>query len=312
MYQHFITPFGAFEKHTFQDAHGNAFSMIPQYGSCLLDLTFQHESVLDGYQTPETLLENKWAKNVILAPFPNRLRDGLYTHEGVTYSFPIKKSSGNNAIHGFCRDAKMTIESIQLNAEQAEIICTHSYSDANPAYPFHFSLKTVMTLRGSTFTMGIYITNLDTKTMPVGIGWHPYFRFAGATADTISMQLPDCQQIIVDDRMLPTGEKVPFSDFKTLRKIGETPLDTGFILESTTPQASVILKFKNKKLKYWQNAQDWRYLQVFTPPHRQSVAIEPMTCAADAFNTGDGLKILQPQATFGGQFGVICQNLVII
>jgi aldose 1-epimerase len=310
MYQHIIEPFGAFEKHTFQDTHGNAFSTVPQYGSCLLDLKFHHQSVLDGYETADELIENKWAKNVILAPFPNRLRDGVYTHEGVMHSFPIKKSSGNNAIHGFCRDANMTVESVKMDADHAEMVCTHLYdADVHPAYPFRFLLKTVLTLRGATFTMGMYITNLDTKSMPVGMGWHPYFRFDGATASDISMQMPDCQLIVVDDRMLPTGEKVPFDDFKTLRQIKETRLDTGFVLkESAETNATVVLKFKNKKLKYWQNAQDWRFLQVFTPPHRDSVAVEPMSCAADAFNTGDGLKILMPKETFGGHFGVVFIN----
>jgi aldose 1-epimerase len=307
MYQHIIEPFGAFEKHTFQDAHGNAFSTVPQYGSCLLYLKFQHQSFLEGYKTAEELMENKWAKNVILAPFPNRLRDGEYTHEGITRSFPIKKSSGNNAIHGFCRDAPMTVESVKMDAEHAEIVCTHTYSaDAHPAYPFQFSLKTVLTLRGTAFTMGMYITNLDTKSMPVGMGWHPYFRFDGATASDISMQMPDCQLIVVDDRMLPTGEKLLFEDFKTLRKLDETRLDTGFVLnEREATNATVVLKYQNKKLEYWQNAQDWRFLQVFTPPHRESIAVEPMSCAADAFNTGDGLKILMPQETFGGLFGVV-------
>ncbi|MEN9611718.1 MAG: hypothetical protein RLZZ628_2532 [Bacteroidota bacterium] len=306
MYQHWIEPFGAFEKHTFQDAAGNAFSTVPQYGSCLLDLKFHHQSVLDGYKTADELIENKWAKNVILAPFPNRLRDGSYEHRGIIRSFPIKKSSGNNAIHGFCRDAPMTVESVKMDADHAEIVCTHAYSGEHPAYPFRFSLKTVLTLRGTTFTMGMYVTNLDTQSMPVGLGWHPYFRFEGAAANDISMQMPDCQLIVVDDRMLPTGKKVLFEDFKTLRKIDETRLDTGFVLnEGSETNATVILKYQNKKLKYWQNSQNWRFLQVFTPPHRQSVAVEPMSCAADAFNTADGLKILMPEETFGGQFGVV-------
>jgi aldose 1-epimerase len=43
-----------------------------------------------------------------------------------------------------------------------------------------------------------------------------------------------------------------------------------------------------------------RWLQVYTlqapghAMHRRAVAIEPMTCAPDAFNSGDGLIVLAP------------------
>ena len=36
------------------------------------------------------------------------------------------------------------------------------------------------------------------------------------------------------------------------------------------------------------------YFQVFTPPHRESVALEPMSCNVDAFNNRQGLIALEP------------------
>jgi aldose 1-epimerase len=54
----------------------------------------------------------------------------------------------------------------------------------------------------------------------------------------------------------------------------------------------------------------WSHLQVFTgdtmPPaeRRRSIAVEPMTCAPNAFNTGDGLRILAPDETLTGGWGV--------
>jgi aldose 1-epimerase len=34
------------------------------------------------------------------------------------------------------------------------------------------------------------------------------------------------------------------------------------------------------------------------------VAIEPMTCAPDALNSGDGLVVLEPGASFTGRCGL--------
>ena len=53
----------------------------------------------------------------------------------------------------------------------------------------------------------------------------------------------------------------------------------------------------------------WNFLQVFTPPHRQSIALEPMTCNIDAFNNQDGLKMLAPKETLSGVFGVTWKSI---
>jgi len=39
--------------------------------------------------------------------------------------------------------------------------------------------------------------------------------------------------------------------------------------------------------------------------HRRSLAIEPYTCASDAFNNGFGLRIIQPGQSFSASWGVI-------
>ncbi|MGL6269156.1 MAG: hypothetical protein ACRC2O_14590, partial [Chitinophagaceae bacterium] len=39
------------------------------------------------------------------------------------------------------------------------------------------------------------------------------------------------------------------------------------------------------------------YLQLYTPPHRNSIAIENLSAAPDAFNNGMGLVTLEPDHT---------------
>jgi aldose 1-epimerase len=50
------------------------------------------------------------------------------------------------------------------------------------------------------------------------------------------------------------------------------------------------------------------YLQVFTPDvlshGRPAIAVEPMTCAPDAFNTGAGLIVLEPGGSWTGSWGI--------
>src|SRR5699024_10923439 len=40
------------------------------------------------------------AHGAVLAPWPNRIDDGIYTWEGQTHSLPITETERNTAIHG--------------------------------------------------------------------------------------------------------------------------------------------------------------------------------------------------------------------
>jgi aldose 1-epimerase len=46
----------------------------------------------------------------------------------------------------------------------------------------------------------------------------------------------------------------------------------------------------------------FHFVQVYTADG--AIAVEPMTCAPDAFNTGDGLLVLEPGASFTGRCGL--------
>jgi aldose 1-epimerase len=53
----------------------------------------------------------------------------------------------------------------------------------------------------------------------------------------------------------------------------------------------------------------YRFLQVFTVENltkgQSGVAIEPMTCAPDAFNSGAGLIVLEPDGGWTGSWGIV-------
>ena len=320
MFYHTIEPFGTFEKHVFSNDNGDTFSVVPQFGACLLDLQFNNLSVLDGYATPTELVDNKWSKNIILLPYPNRLRDGRYTHERKTYQFELTNADTHNSIHGFGHNAPMTIDEVWSEPTETGLTCSWQHDGAHVAYPFAFTAKITMILRGALlrgtqqseaadFEMTMSFQNDSATEIPVGLGWHPYFKMSEKSDDS-SLQMPDCQLINIDDRMLPTGKKTDFEAFKTLTKINNSTFDNGFWIKKQTENAETILASERGILTFWQETGErkWNFLQVFTPPHRKSVAIEPMTCNIDAFNNGDGLARLKPSEVLSGTFGVRFQK----
>jgi aldose 1-epimerase len=305
MYSHTIEPFGNFEKHTIANASGDVFMVVPAFGANLLDLQFGGISVIEGYQNAEELAQNAWSKNIILFPFPNRIKDGIYTHEGKTYQFPINNVDTGNAIHGFSSNVKMTVAAVETTENEGILTCTYTHGGSHKGYPFRFSFKITFILRGPNLDVDMSITNEDTATIPAGLGWHPYFRLSEKSDDTF-LQMPDCQLVMIDERMIPTGEKTNFTDFNTATQIKDSFLDNGFYIKNQTQNAEVILSSNVGRLTCWQETGmgKWNFVQVFTPPHRMSIAVEPMTCNVDAFNNKDGLAILKPHETLQGRFGV--------
>src|SRR5690606_19837389 len=55
-------------------------------------------------------------------------------------------------------------------------------------------------------------------------------------------------------------------------------------------------------IELWQQRQDYPWLHLFIPPDRSSIAIEPVSSGINAFNSGEGLRWLEP----GEQVAMLC------
>lgn len=312
MFKKTIQPFGRFKQYTLEDkATGDRFSVVPEHGACLTELVLAGTSLLDSYTDPASLIENKWSKSAFLFPFPNRLRDGVYHFNQQQYVFPINNPATGNAIHGFGKDKPMVVDRIACTKQSACIACSYTHRGDHAAYPFSFVFSVIMTLhQDRTFELEMSFRNNDSKPMPAGIGWHPYFSIADNT-DEVRLKMPACRRVLIDDRMLPTGEKTEFSDFEREKILTGITLDNCFEVPEGRGKFQLHLRSSAGQLTYWQETgpKGYPFIQLFTPDHRKSVAIEPMTCNVDAFNNGDGLAILGNGAELRGKCGLQWQAL---
>lgn len=302
MYELRTTTFGS---HTRYDLHnsktGNGFSIVPACGANVLDIQIGGQSILDGYQTPEELEAGKWGKSTILFPFPNRLAGGKYTWNGKKYEFPINNAATGNAIHGFVRAEAFEIEHIFLSQNAASIRCFYEYAGDRAYYPFPFSLEVeFLIFDDGNFHMEIEVDNLGETDMPFGFGWHPYFRLA-RKADGHSLKLPNCAMVDINEAMIPTGKTAPFTDFHALKQVGETALDNCFLHAQTSGSPKMTLSGPDLTLTVKAPVKEFPYFQVFTPPHRESIALEPMTCNVDVFNNKQGLVVLESGGNWQGK-----------
>ena len=286
-------------------------SVIPGFGANVNEIVLSKDglnySILDGAKNYSELIKNEWYKGAKLIPFPNRILDGRYTFNRKSYKLPLNFPSQKHAIHGLIYNQTFTVKERTVSKRSASVLLEHLYSGRTDGYPFKFKVQIKYALSRDGFECNTVIKNEHSATIPIGDGWHPYFSVKGRLTDML-LRIPSTQQIEVDDRMIPTGEVKAFEKFASLSRIGDEKIDAGFQLRKGGGHAKTELVDLELDLKVtvWQETGEmkYNYIQVFIPPSRKSIAIEPMTCNINAFNNGEGLIILKPKSTFNATYGV--------
>ena len=179
--------------------------------------------------------------NPILFPFPNRVRDGVYTFENQTYRMDglmarnWDKGAGQ-ALHGLVGDKPWNVtEAYARDADDGKLqtgaslrcaIQLHDFPDIVEQYPFPCTLEVRYLLQNGVLIMQIAVTNEGTegqKTMPMGFGIHPWFPTslrpgaplpAGLADVTMEQRAQSLVHVPADsiwelDKLMPTGNVLP-------------------------------------------------------------------------------------------------------
>jgi aldose 1-epimerase len=232
----------------------------------------------------------------ILFPFPGRLRDGRLKFNGKNYQLPLNDSTKEHAIHGFTPRNPWRVRSLASSPEYASISgafdLTHDLPAAVGSWPSDFALTVSYRLDPNRLAVEAVVENRGAEGLPFGLGYHPYFRLPGVTDADIGghvLQANVARLWEADANNLPTGvaKELPAElDFRTPRPIGATALDhvlTDVTTTSVDLRELAVLSHPKAtgKLRILADS-SFGELVLFTPAHRQAVAIEPYTCSADA------------------------------
>jgi len=289
-------------------AYGEQRVVAVEVGGGLRSYGVGEWAVLDGYARREMA---QGGRGQILMPWPNRLRDGRYHFDGAELQLAISEPPTATAIHGLVRWANWTVADRGPDRVRMEHVL-HPRS----GYPFVLALAVEYTLDESGLSVRMEATNRGERPCPFGAGAHPYLSMGTATIDVCHLRVPGARRLLSDERSLPTGaEAVAGSayDFRAPREIGSAQLDTCYVdlVRDDDGRARTVLRDPagGRGVTLWQDER-FPYLMVFTGDtlpqarRRQGLAVEPMTCPPDAFNSGDGLVVLEPGETFRASWGV--------
>ena len=295
------------EQHRLE--HGHQRAIVTEVGATLRSWQMDGSELLDTFalDSPGDAYRGK-----VLVPWPNRLRDGCYTFAGRSHSTPLTEPERGNAIHGLVnwvnwRATERTPSSVALGYRL----------HPQPGYPFVLDLGVRYALTADGLEVTLRAANRGSTPAPFGAGLHPYLAVGGSTDDA-ELGIPARSWLPVDDRQVPTGEARAVDgtdrDFRTRRKVGAAQLDTCFadLERDADGLARVALGRAGGRgdLTVWMDAA-FSHVQVYTGDEdpdpdrrRRSVAVEPMTCAPDAFNSGHGLLVLESGQEFSGRCGI--------
>ncbi|MBA4189201.1 MAG: hypothetical protein C0467_14480 [Planctomycetaceae bacterium] len=236
----------------------------------------------------------------ILFPFPGRLRNGNLKFEGQEYQLPFNDSTKQHAIHGFTPRNPWRVTEWNSDEDSAfvtgEFCLAKDLPEALPTWPSDFTLSITYRLFKNRLRVEARVTNLGTRPLPFGLGYHPYFRLPGVNDPDVGGHVlrANMSELWEAENNLPTGKTVPLPaalDFREAKPVGSTELDHVFtsnpaitarvgglseLAVLSHPQAMGSVQFLVSDV--------FKNLVLFTPAHRHAIAIEPYTCSADASN----------------------------
>jgi aldose 1-epimerase len=282
-------------------SHGDQEAVVVEVGGGLRRWRVHGVDLVDGYGEYELC---DAAAGQVLAPWPNRIRDGRYPFDEQWQQLPLTEPEHHNALHGLVRWLPWRL----VAATESSLTCA-CLLPAQPGYPWSLSLQTAWSLSDAGLSAEHQVVNLAGGPAPFGLAVHPYLRLPGVPVSEARLQVPARLRLLTDSRLLPIGAaKIEGTewDFTVARRIGELVIDTAFgslVADAAGGSAVTLAGADGSGVRLWADA-SFQWWQVFTGDtlpadrFRRSVAVEPMTCPPDAFRSGRDVITLAPGETW--------------
>ena len=278
--------------------HGEYRASIASVGATLRQLTFAGRDLVTTFDADEV---RPVFRGATLAPWPNRIVDGRYTFAGVEQQVALTEPGRSHALHGLV--AWTAFEEVESTESRVVLATT---IEAQDGYPHRVRVEVLFELGDAGLYSAVTATNLGPTAAPWGTGPHPYLVAGEGTVDDWTLTLPTQQVLTVTpDRLIPivavSVDDTDF-DFREPRAIGDTFIDHAFtgIVDA---RVTVSAPSGTGVVMFWDGACPWVQVHTADQPdtasvrHRSGLAVEPMTCPPDAFNSGVDLIVLEPGAS---------------
>jgi galactose mutarotase-like enzyme len=239
----------------------------------------------------------------LLIPYANRIRGRALsgareieaTIAGRTVRLPRNwggKAPGAEqyAMHGLILDSQVAWSQPSPDLVRGEL----DAGDFGVRWPSRTRLAFEWRLTGGTLSLSVTAANVGDEPLPIGIGWHPYFNLPSGDRRQARLRLPAVERVEVGDydAVLPTGRLLGVAgtayDFNASdgAALGDLYLDDCFtglrrdagqaVIEVRDPASRVGLRITSPTPQVCA-------VQVYAPPEKSFVVVEPQFNLADPF-----------------------------
>jgi aldose 1-epimerase len=270
-------------------AFGNFRAEVRECGGGLNFLTFKDRDLVERYSgitVPERF------KGDLLAPWPNRIRDGRYQIDDDIYHLELNEENRKTALHGLINKGGWEKQ------EQSESEISLSFNlKTSAGYPSELIFTVTYSLSEVGLKIMLTALNIGDLRVPYGVSIHPYLVANSETkVDEWILKMPTIEYMEVDpERLLPNGV-TPCAgtnfDFMKGKTIGDVFIDHAFLIDSQHLDKRIEVKDTKGNGVWMTFDEESHWIQIHTADRdngsdaRSSLAVEPMTCPPDAFNSG--------------------------
>lgn len=229
----------------------------------------------------------------VLLPWPGRITDGVYRFRGRRYEAAINDHVNNAALHGLAYHQNWKVDDLDGTS-----VTFSTVIPSQPGYPFNLAATATYELSAEDgLAVTIAARNIGTTTAPYGVSSHPYLTCDGKRIDRCVVTIPADLVTTMGQHLEPLGV-VPVEahglDFRSPSAIGTRQIDNAFTglpsqwwrVDLTDPATGLVVQVTSTA----------PWVQVYSGEHidRRGLAVEPMTCPSNAFNSGEDLIELEP------------------
>ena len=304
-------------NHALQISAGNYTATIDPHGAGLATLLYDGKPLVAGYQHARP-----FTAGALLAPWPNRTGDGIFSHYGTIHRLRCNETDRNNALHGFAAEAAW-----EITEHSPSAVTLQWQGPARTDWPWPLVYSITWALADDGLSAELTVTNTGTDTSaetthpgtessPFGVGWHPYLSALGAPLDECTLSMPAATNLPLDpDRLLPAGPEIPATEIVGKHQHMEgIELDHCFRMEApqtSSDHAAHQIELRNADghgAILWAD-EHFSWCQVYTSPESapsigRAVAVEPMTCPPNALRSGESLLQLASASSMSFRFGI--------
>ncbi|WP_240641010.1 aldose 1-epimerase family protein [Nocardioides ferulae] len=279
-------------------AYGELSATLTEVGASLRRLQHRGHDLVRGFGADEIAPAFSGA---VLAPWPNRVRDGRYRFAGREHQLALSEPERHTALHGLVLWEAWSL----LDRSTCSVTWGHRLFP-RPGYPFRLDLEATYTLGEQGLRLDLAATNVGADAAPYGCSIHPYLVAGPGTVDDWTLHLPAATVLDVDpERLLPTGRRPAGElglDFTEPRVLGPIFADHAFTdLERDSrgrARATLLTHDGSGVAMEWGPELPWVQVHTADRPepalNRTGLALEPMSCPPDALSSGEDLVVLRP------------------